>query len=121
MGMRREHGDPVALPGQADVIDVAPLSQQKALIFHPPHSLPDTELDHVRPPLFARDEIVRSNVVESRRPRQRERRRRLGHVEAGGAPRRTRNYRFSHRRMKPSSPCGMKMTMAMKMSPTGMR
>ena len=30
-------------------------------------------------------------------------------------------YRLSHRRAKPSKPCGRKMTMAMKMMPTGMR
>src|SRR5262245_53957501 len=30
-------------------------------------------------------------------------------------------YRLSQRRMKPSRPCGMKITMAMKIMPTGMR
>ncbi len=32
-----------------------------------------------------------------------------------------RGYRFSHRRAKPSSPCGRKMIMAMKMMPSGIR
>jgi hypothetical protein len=31
------------------------------------------------------------------------------------------DYRFSRSRMKPSNPCGMKMTMAMKITPSGMR
>ena len=31
------------------------------------------------------------------------------------------NYRLSHRRMNPSSPCGRKITIAMKMRPTGIR
>ena len=30
-------------------------------------------------------------------------------------------YRFSHRRAKPSNPCGRKITMAMKMMPSGIR
>ena len=30
-------------------------------------------------------------------------------------------YRFNQRRAKPSNPCGMKITMAMKMMPTVMR
>src|SRR5262249_32935106 len=34
---------------------------------------------------------------------------------------RRRSYWLSHRRMNPSSPCGMKITMAMKITPTGMR
>src|SRR5262249_41491342 len=52
MGVRGEHRHPVALTRQADVIDIAPLSQQEALILHSPHSLPDAELDHVRPPFL---------------------------------------------------------------------
>ena len=35
--------------------------------------------------------------------------------------RRRSNYRLSHRRMNPSSPCGRKITIAMKMRPTGIR
>ena len=52
MGVRREHRHAMALPGQADVIDIAPLPEQEALVLDPPHSLSDAELGHIRPPLF---------------------------------------------------------------------
>ena len=44
-------------------------------------------------------------------------------IPPGGAVRDVTNnsYWLSQRRMNPSSPCGMKITIAMKMSPTGMR
>ena len=52
MGVGREHRHAMALPGQADVVDIAPLPKQEALVLHPPHSLSDAELGHNRPPLF---------------------------------------------------------------------
>ena len=33
----------------------------------------------------------------------------------------TKNHRFNHRRVKPKSPCGRKMIITMKMTPSGMR
>ena len=42
----------MALPGQADVIDIAPLPEQEALVLDPAHRLSDAELGHIRPPLF---------------------------------------------------------------------
>ena len=42
---------PWHLAGQRDVVDVAPLPVQEALILDPPHRLSDAELGHVRSPL----------------------------------------------------------------------
>jgi hypothetical protein len=51
VGMRRQHRHPMAEAGQAEVVDIAPLSREEALVFHPPHRLSDTEFGgHVRPP-----------------------------------------------------------------------
>ncbi len=47
-------------------------------------------------------------------------RRRTLRVQGVEAPA-PRSYRFSQRRMNPSSPWGMKITMAMKISPSGIR
>ena len=52
MRVRRQHRHAMAQAGQADVIDIAPLPEQEALVLHPPHRLSDTELGHSRPPLF---------------------------------------------------------------------
>ena len=45
VGVRGEHRDAVAHPGQADVVDVITLAQQEALILDAPYRLPDAELD----------------------------------------------------------------------------
>jgi len=60
--VRREHRHPVTLPGQADVVDVAPLPEQKTLVFHSPHSLSDAELGHVRLAFWSRCDGSRPNV-----------------------------------------------------------
>src|SRR5262245_51966030 len=64
MGMRRKHRHSVALPGQADVLDVASEPLQEALVFNPPHSLSDAELGHFRPPL--NQSCIWSNVNRER-------------------------------------------------------
>ena len=62
VGVRRQHRHPVALPGQADVVDVASLSEQETLVFHSPHSLSDAELGHVRLAFWSRCDGFRPNV-----------------------------------------------------------
>ncbi len=52
MRVRGEHDGAMAKAGQADVIDIASLSEQETLVFHSPHSLSDAELGHFPCPLF---------------------------------------------------------------------
>jgi hypothetical protein len=40
----------MAQAGQADVVDVTPLSEQETLVFHSAHSLSDAELGHFQCP-----------------------------------------------------------------------
>jgi hypothetical protein len=49
MRMWRVKGDPVALAGEGDVINVASMAGEKALVLNPPNRLPDPELGHFRP------------------------------------------------------------------------
>src|SRR5262249_39136238 len=124
VGVRREHRHPVTLPGQADVVDVASLPEQETLVFHSPHSLSDAELGHVRLAFWSRCDGFRSMLVETRGSRQRSPwsgRRKIAASRAARPARQPLRYWLSHRRMKPSSPCGMKITMAMKITPTGIR
>ncbi len=101
--VRRKHGHPEALTGQADIVDVATSAEQETLIFHSAHRLSNAELGHVRSPRFHAVVNCARMLTESPQRRQ--------HA----------SYWLSQRRMKPSRPCGMKMIMAMKMTPTGMR
>ncbi len=53
VGVWRQHRDAVAHTGQGDVVDVAPLSGQEALILHAPYGLSDAEFGcHFRPRLL---------------------------------------------------------------------
>jgi hypothetical protein len=73
--------------------------------------------------LLQPETMQKARDVHARRPRRTARRESVRH-RAQPVQRATtaaRSYWFSQRRMKPSSPWGMKITMAMKMIPSGIR
>ena len=104
VGVRRQHVAGVQHAGQHDVVDVAALPCQKALVLDPAHRLSDSELGHG----FTPDDDCSLTAM-------------LVDPAAFACQRLKSGYLFSQRRMKPSRPWGRKMMMAMKMKPSGIR
>ena len=109
VGVRRQHVDAVGHAGQHDVVDVAALPGQEALVLDPAHRLSDPELGHVLTPGSTDCSVDRDVSRSARSP--------CPHASDARRGR----YLFSQRRMKPSRPWGRKMMMAMKMKPSGIR
>ena len=58
VGVRREHVDAEGHAGQHDVVDIAALAYQEALVLDPAHRLSDPELGHGVPPSLMLEEML---------------------------------------------------------------